>query len=243
MSRTQRSRVSIAVERDTLDPAGLVVHSEDHRSAPAVGQAASSSAKSLRLGPLTLPPDTRTLLNSSVESSPRRIRRSKASSVIGILRQTSTFSWNDPVSASSPRLGMTGNKRRLADDSSLFRSGYYGFGHGAADSPRGRCATAPRRSPCGLRAGTRFGPPRLRASVRFHPPRRHCPGDPPRPRLRRRSSLRRSITTRCPSSAPHFALYPNVCSMPRSMVHSRLLAVRVPQHLALDHEPSHRSDG
>ena len=45
------------------------------------------------------------------------------------------------------------------------------------------------------------------------------------PSLRPRSSApaRWSITTRCPSSAPHFFMYPNVCFTPYSMVHVRLL--------------------
>ena len=61
--------------------------------------------------------------------------------------------------------------------------------------------------------------------------------------LRRRPSLRRSITTRCPSSAPHFFMYPNVCFTPSSTVHARLLRAESRNTLHSTTNRSHRSDG
>ena len=61
-------------------------------------------------------------------------------------------------------------------------------------------------------------------------PRRCRPGAPSAP-------ARRSMTTRCPSSAPHFFIYPNVCFTPLLDRPREALAGRIAQHLALDHEP------
>ena len=57
------------------------------------------------------------------------------------------------------------------------------------------------------------------------------------------SPARRSITTRCPSSAPHFAMYPNVCFTPSSTVHARLLRAESRNTLHSTTNRSHRSDG
>ena len=71
-------------------------------------------------------------------------------------------------------------------------------------------------------------------SIQMTTPRPSCRRPPPSasptpsrgsaaPPPLRRSPLRRSITTRCPSSAPHCFMYSNVCFTPHSTVRARLL--------------------
>ena len=93
-------------------------------------------------------------------------------------------------------------------------------------------------------------PPRARSGgVRLLPLRPRRPGGPPRlrraaaPRHGAAPRLRRSITTRCPSSAPHCSMYPNVCFTPHSTVRARLLRSVSRNTLHSTTNRSHRSEG